>query len=453
MKGFKNTTRTQYFTGGDVGGYAKGGTAKAAKPAMAKAAKPAMAKAKAPMKKSDGGNKMTASEMRAMEARFGEKKATDSRRFGVFNEGGKVRKYAEGGPAKPSFDASYHYQNLGANLKDMIDSGKLTIEQANALKAPAFEATRLRDVGQQQQAMQAALDAVYGKQPGVDNAPLVYSPIKQFDASASYQKFGADLKSMIDSGQLTIEQANALRAPAFEATRLRDPAQQESAMYAALAAARGQAPPPGVDVQMPKKTPMPPELPTAYAGERGARGVGSAPGVGVRTGVGDELEIVNVRKPPPTPTHYDRFPPPVMPLPYYPGTEPTPPMKPPLMMEEQPTPPMQKIYEPPRPAVMPPTPMPEPYYPGNDVFRPTPPTVYDNFPPAIIDRPRDPNSQQPSAPLGGISSAIRDRLIKQPLTKEPMPPMKQPMMEQPRMPEKRVAMKHGGRTAMPKGKR
>jgi len=35
-----------------------------------------------------------------------------------------------------------------------------------------------------------------------------------------------------------------------------------------------------------------------------------------------------------------------------------------------------------------------------------------------------------------------------------MPPMKQPMMEQqPRMPEKRVAMKHGGRTAMPKGKR
>ena len=45
MKGFKNTTRTQYLTGGDVGGYAKGGMAKAAKPATAKA----------PMKKNEGG--------------------------------------------------------------------------------------------------------------------------------------------------------------------------------------------------------------------------------------------------------------------------------------------------------------------------------------------------------------------------------------------------------------
>ena len=128
--------------------------------------------------------------------------------------------------------------------------------------------------------------------------------------------------------------------------------------------------------------------------------------------------------------------------------------QPPLMMEPLPTPPMQKIYEPVRPAMMPP----EPYYPGNDVFRPTPTPVYDNFPPAIIDRPRDP--MQPQNPpgiggIGGISSAIRDLLTKQPPTTGPMPPMKQPMMErQPRMPEKNVTMmKHGGRTAMPKGKR
>jgi hypothetical protein len=182
----------------------------------------------------------------------------------------------------------------------MIDSGQLTIEQANALKAPAFEATRLRDVGQQQQAMQAALDAVYGKQPGVDNAPLVYSPIKQFDASASYQKFGADLKDMIDSGKLTIEQANALKAPAFEATRLRDPAQQESAMYAALAAARGQAAPSG---QIPK-TPTPPPSPLP------------------------PLMMEPKRPEPPTyPTYYDRSRSQVMP---------------PLMME-QPTPPLQNL--------------------------------------------------------------------------------------------------------------
>ena len=217
MKGFKNTTRTQYSMGGDVGGYAKGGMAKGAakiskvmgefkkgelhsgskdgpkvtKPAQAKAI--AMSEArkagmKAPMKKNEGGkigkmpplgesvksgnrmSKMTAAEMRALEARFGEKKrpspadsaksanrisaqeAAEARHLGVFNEGGKVRKYAEGGPvapvkkkALPTYNASAAYQQFGADLKRMIDSGQLTLKQANALKAPAFEATRLRD--------------------------------------------------------------------------------------------------------------------------------------------------------------------------------------------------------------------------------------------------------------------------------------------------------------------
>jgi hypothetical protein len=77
------------------------------------------------------------------------------------------------------FNASSAYQNLGSQLKDMIDSGQLTIEQANALKAPAFEATRLRDVGQQRQAMDAALGAAYAKMPmplGVGSAPGVGAP-------------------------------------------------------------------------------------------------------------------------------------------------------------------------------------------------------------------------------------------------------------------------------------
>jgi hypothetical protein len=175
MKGFKNTTRTQYSMGGDVsgyamGGYAKGGTAKGATKGAAKVAKvmgefkrgelhsgskegpkvtkPAQAKAiamsearkagmKAPMKKNEGGkvgkmpplgesvksgnrmSKMTAAERLAMEARFGEKKrpspadsaksanriakeeAAEARHLGVFKQGGKVRKYAEGGPVEP----------------------------------------------------------------------------------------------------------------------------------------------------------------------------------------------------------------------------------------------------------------------------------------------------------------------------------------------------------------
>jgi hypothetical protein len=164
MKGFKNTTRTQYSMGGAA--YAKGGSAKgAAKVAKVmgefkkgelhsgskegpKVTKPAQAKAiamsearkagmKAPMKKNEGGkvgkmpplgesvksgnrmSKMTAAERLAMEARFGEKKrpspadsaksanriakeeAAEARHLGVFKQGGKVRKYAEGGPVEP----------------------------------------------------------------------------------------------------------------------------------------------------------------------------------------------------------------------------------------------------------------------------------------------------------------------------------------------------------------
>ena len=121
MKGFKNSTRTQYAMGGSCDAYAKGGSVKGAakvgkvmgefkrgelhsgskdgpkvtKPAQAKAI--AMSEArkagmKAPVKKNEGGkigkmppigesvksgnraSKMTAAEMREMEKRFGEKK-------------------------------------------------------------------------------------------------------------------------------------------------------------------------------------------------------------------------------------------------------------------------------------------------------------------------------------------------------------------------------------------
>jgi hypothetical protein len=165
MKGFKDSTRTQYSMGGAA--YAKGGSAKgAAKVAKVmgefkrgelhsgskegpKVTKPAQAKAiamsearkagmKAPMKKNEGGKvgkmpplgetmksvrrlppELTPAQMRALEDRFGEKKrpspadsvksgnriakeeAAEARHLGVFKEGGKVRKYAEGGPVEP----------------------------------------------------------------------------------------------------------------------------------------------------------------------------------------------------------------------------------------------------------------------------------------------------------------------------------------------------------------
>ena len=260
MDGFKNTTKMKYMGAGgmvdgySMGGYAKGGNAKPmmkggdAKPMMAKggnakvgakiskvmgefkkgdlhsgskdgpkvkSSKQAMAialseagkgKGKMPMKKNEGGkigkmpplgesvksgnrmSKMTAAEMRAMEERFGNKRrpspgdsvksgnriakeeADEARHLGVFKKGGKVRKYAEGGAVEPAmkrsmpaFDASAVYQDFGRELKGLIDSGQLTLEQANALKGDAFQATRYRDVGQQQEAMKAALAGARGR--------------------------------------------------------------------------------------------------------------------------------------------------------------------------------------------------------------------------------------------------------------------------------------------------
>jgi hypothetical protein len=152
--------------------------------------------------------------------------------------------------------------------------------------------------------------------------------------------------------------------------------------------------------------------------------------------------FTNLQKTPPVDIEMPRLPqvmPPMM-EPYYPGNDvfrETPMMEPRPMLEPPPPqgpPPMQKIYEPQRPAVMPPTPV----DPGFEIG------------------PRDPNSQQPSAPLGGISSAIRNLLTKQPPTTGPRTPgggMGLLGQRQPRMPEKSVMMKHGGRAAMPKGKR
>jgi hypothetical protein len=406
MDGFKNTTKMKYMGGGMVdgysmGGYAKGGNAKPmmkggnAKPMMAKggdakvgakiakvmgefkkgdlhsgskegpkvkSSKQAMAialseagkgKGKMPMKKNEGGkigkmppigesvksgnrmSKMTAAEMREMEARFGNKRRpspadsvrsanriakeedNDARSLSVFKQGGKVRKYAEGGPVRKTMPPSTPMPDLNETMSNLRN------------------------------------------------------------------QFGV----MGNSGQ-------------YDMKGLQDLVNSVNTAYSQRGATADQ-------------------VKDAYM-----RG------------------FTNLQKTPPVDIEMPRLPqvmPPMM-EPYYPGNDvfrETPMMEPRPMLEPPPPqgpPPMQKIYEPQRPAVMPPTPV----DPGFEIG------------------PRDPNSQQPSAPLGGISSAIRNLLTKQPPTTGPRTPgggMGLLGQRQPRMPEKSVMMKHGGRAAMPKGKR
>jgi len=158
-------------------------------------------------------------------------------------------------------------------------------------------------------------------------------------------------------------------------------------------------------------------------------------GVGVRA-------AEPVRAQPPTyKTHYDRFPPPVMPPvdiemtrlpqvmppmmsePYYPGNDvfretPMMKVKPPLMMEQPTPPPMQKIYEPQRPAVMPPL---------QNLGQ-------------VLQRIQQ---KQPPVDRGFI-----DRMPRMNVPEGPPPAGMAPVD-----PNKAMMMKHGGRAAMSKGKR
>jgi hypothetical protein len=330
---------------------------------------------------------MAAAEMREMEARFGNKRRpspadsvrsanriakeedNDSRSLSVFKQGGKVRKYAEGGPVRKSMPPSTPMPDLNETmsnlrnqfgvmgssgqydmkgLQDLVNSVNTAYSQRGA-PADQVKDAYMRGFTNLQKTPQGV-----GSAPGVGVTPELIAPM--YGGNGSLRPTQEQIKEYYASGKGGAWDPDK---GAFLTTKERD----------------SMIPPPKVyDTFRPRVMPQPTPLPP----------------------------------PPPTPE--------------------------PMMRTSQP----------------------EPYYPGNDVFQPTPPTVYDNFPPGIIDKPRDPMQPQNPPGISGISSAIRDLLTKQPPTKGPMSPRGMGLLEQrqPRMPEKNVTMmKHGGRAAMPKGKR
>jgi hypothetical protein len=276
MDGFKDSTKMKYMGGGMVGGYAKGGMAKgeakigkvmgefkkgelhsgskegpkvknpkqAVAIAMSEARKAGM---KAPMKKNEGGkvgkmpplgesvksgnrmSKMTADEMRAMEARFGEKKrpspadsaksgnriakeeAAEARALGVFKEGGKVRKYAVGGavaPARAAFNPTQALNQFGADLARRVKAGTMTVAQARAAQSQFRNQVQLNTKTPQTAASASATAGNIMRN--------VMSPAP--NAAAAYRDTGARLQPLVQSGQITPQQATAIARPNFMAT-------------------------------------------------------------------------------------------------------------------------------------------------------------------------------------------------------------------------------------------
>lgn len=138
-------------------------------------------------------------------------------------------------PVPAPYDAAASYRNFGQELLRMIQSGQITPERANQLKADVYAATKLGNTAQGQQAMNAAIGAARDA-----------LPMKGYDPAAMYRNIGSQLSNAVKSGQMTVQQAQALQAPLFAAVKLGNTApgyaQMNSAYNSAISAIRNASP-------------------------------------------------------------------------------------------------------------------------------------------------------------------------------------------------------------------
>lgn len=159
-------------------------------------------------------------------------------------------------PIPAPYDAAASYRDFGQQLLRMIQSGQITPQRANELKAPVFEAVRLGNTPEGQQAMRAAIDTARD-----------VLPMKGYDPAAMYRNIGSQLANAIKSGQMTVQQAQQLQAPLFDAVKLGNTAggwaQMTSAYNRAIDAIRNASPaqPQGglTQAQQPQSPVMPPQ--------------------------------------------------------------------------------------------------------------------------------------------------------------------------------------------------
>lgn len=213
------------------------------------------------------------------------------------------------------YDAAASYRDFGQELLRMIQSGQITPERANQLKADVYAATKLGNTDQGQQAMNAAIGAARDAMP-----------MQGYDPAAMYSNITSQLSNAVSSGRMTAQQAQALQAPLFEATKVGNTApgyaQMTSAYNRAISAIRNASPaqPQGglTQAQQPQEVVRPP-----YVALQGAGGIGQS--VNPVTPP-QEIMVTPQRMPeiatlPPSPSYYDPGGP-VMPQPPMPVSQP-----------------------------------------------------------------------------------------------------------------------------------
>lgn len=165
----------------------------------------------------------------------------------------------------PNFNINNALNTFSRSLNDRIQAGQMSVADAQRAQAemralqlnPAMAtrqaATEIAqrhlqvgpyspaNVAAQQAAQQRAMQQpVLAPPPAATPAATPGMP-QGWNAAQAYRDFGGKLAQMIKSGQLTTQQANAIKDPAFQATKLGNTPAAFAAMQKALAGLTGYA--------------------------------------------------------------------------------------------------------------------------------------------------------------------------------------------------------------------
>lgn len=122
----------------------------------------------------------------------------------------KAAQQPQGGLTQAApYDAAAAYRQNAQKLAEAVKAGQISVQRAQQLQAPLFAAVKMGSTPEGQAAMNAAAAQAQGGMP-----------MTGYDPALQYRNFSQVLLDNVRNGRLTMEQANALKAPVFEATKL-----------------------------------------------------------------------------------------------------------------------------------------------------------------------------------------------------------------------------------------
>lgn len=208
----------------------------------------------------------------------------------------KAAQQPQGGLTQAApYDAAAAYRQNAQKLAEAVKAGQISVQRAQQLQAPLFAAVKMGSTPEGQAAMNAAAAQAQGGMP-----------MTGYDPALQYRNFSQVLLDNVRNGRLTMEQANALKAPVFEATKLGNTTEGYNQAQKAMIAAQQQfmpAQPQEIMVtpyqRMPEIVAPPPPMPVMPPPVQGG-GIGAflgKPGE-VPQGVGMPPQLPNMFKPP-----------------------------------------------------------------------------------------------------------------------------------------------------------